>query len=111
MENIFEFIPKELAKELFQPILENPSFKLERIVSKGHCTPLGEWYDQDWNEWAILLKGEAVLCFKGDMERTTMKTGDYLYIPAHRKHRVESTSLKEETVWLALHFFENISGN
>ena len=104
MKNIFEAIPKELSKELFQTIIENPSFKLERIISKGHSTPVGEWYDQDWNEWAILLKGEAVLLFEGDKETTTMKAGDYLYIPAHRRHRVESTSVKDETVWLALHF-------
>lgn len=104
MDNIFDLIPEEIPKELFQPILESPFFKLERIISKGHATPHGEWYDQDWNEWVMLLQGEATLIFKKGKKKVLMKCGDYLYIPAHCKHRVESSSIKEEALWLALHF-------
>jgi len=31
---------------LFEKIIQNGSFKLERIISKGHSTPKGKWYDQ-----------------------------------------------------------------
>ncbi|MDS4068774.1 MAG: cupin, partial [Candidatus Competibacter sp.] len=29
--------------------------------------------------------------------------GDYLWIPAHRRHRVEWTSENPPAIWLALH--------
>jgi cupin 2 domain-containing protein len=43
--NLFEAIPGSLPDELFETLIETPSFKLERIVSAGHATPPGEWYN------------------------------------------------------------------
>ena len=76
--------------------------KAKRIVSAGHNSPEGFWYDQEEHEWVAVLKGEAKLLFEGDDEAIHMKPGDYVNIPAHRKHRVEWTSPNEPTVWLAV---------
>jgi len=103
-DNIFRKIPVELPEELFENILEQGSFTLERIVSRAHATPAGEWYDQEKNEWVILLKGSAGLLIDGSDDLIVLAPGDYLFLPAHLKHRVEWTAPGMETIWLALHY-------
>ena len=103
-ENIFENIPAELPDELFEVLLEGANFKLERIVSYGHSSPEGFWYDQEQNEWVLVLQGYACLSFEGEDEPMLLSAGDYLNIPAHVKHRVEWTDEDHETVWLAVHY-------
>ncbi|RMF62435.1 MAG: cupin domain-containing protein [Calditrichaeota bacterium] len=102
--NLFAKIPTRLSKEIFQPLVEHRAFRLERILSDGQSTPEGEWYDQAQDEWVVLLQGSAELLFRDPPERLQMRPGDYVLIPAHRRHRVEWTDAKEKTVWLALHF-------
>ena len=102
--NIFAGIPRALPEELFENILSAPGFKLERIVSKGHATPPGQWYDQDRDEWVLLLQGSAGLRLDGEEHVLILERGDYIHLPAHRRHRVEWTAPTTETVWLALHF-------
>lgn len=102
--NIYSNIPTEFQDELFEELIRNSSFKLERIISKGHATPRGEWYDQDRDEWVILLKGSAGLLIEGKDKVVTLKPGDYIHLPAHLKHRVEWTEPGKETVWVALHY-------
>lgn len=75
---------------------------IERIISKGHSTPEGEWYDQDQDEWVLLLQGKAVLSFE-DNSTINLASGDYLYIPAHERHRVEWTDPNGDCIWLAIH--------
>jgi len=102
MTNIFDlpsFLPKE---ELFESIVANDNILIERIVSTGQSTPPGEWYDQNKDEWVILLQGEAILIYK-DGSRIKLIVGDYLLIPAHLKHRVEYTSSEPPCIWLAVH--------
>lgn len=103
LENLFENIPSELPDELIEPLLERPGLRLERIVSRQHLTAPGEWYDQSWDEWVMLVTGEAELRFAEPEEVVQMRSGDYLMIPAHRRHRVERTSEHCDTLWLALH--------
>lgn len=102
--NIFSAIPAQLPNELFEPILKKSGIEIERIVSKGHVTVAGEWYDQDWDEWVLLLQGQATLAFQVDTETVHLKAGDYLLIPAHCRHRVEWTHPSVETIWLAIHW-------
>lgn len=102
MGNLFAGIPARLPEELFEKILQKPAFTLERIVSQGHVTPPGQWYDQEQDEWVLVFRGRARLRFAD--RQVEMREGDYLLIPAHRKHRVEWTDPQQETVWLALHF-------
>ncbi len=101
--NILSGIQKQAPDEIFETILQTDQFKIERIVSGGHATAKGEWYDQEKNEWVLVLKGDAVLMFE-DGKTVSMKTGDYVNISAHQKHRVEWTNPNEETVWLAVHY-------
>lgn len=104
IKNIFHNISPESPTELAETILETPDMKLERIISYGQTTPPGEWYDQDRDEWVLLLTGKAVLLWKESGERTTMNPGDYVHIPSHRQHRVEWTDDAVPTVWLTVHF-------
>ena len=102
-ENIFENMPDICRVEIFETLVENSHLKIERIISEGHSTPPNKWYNQDWDEWVILLQGSAGILFEGDAASSSLKPGDYLFIPAHRKHRVEWTDQKEKTIWLAVH--------
>jgi len=102
IRNIYSSVPADIPVELIQDILITGSFKIERIVSKGHSSPEGFWYDQDQNEWVLLLKGSAGLLFEGTDDVLTLKPGDYVNIPAHLKHRVEWTDPTTETVWVAV---------
>ncbi len=102
--NIFSDIQKQAPDEILETILQTDKFKIERIISRGHATAEGEWYDQDKNEWVLVLKGSAGLLFEGNNNTIIMKTGDFINIPAHKKHRVEWTNPEEETIWLAVHY-------
>jgi cupin 2 domain-containing protein len=101
LDNIFRR-PESLDQEWFEILWQTPSFRLERIVSAGHSTPRGQWYDQDSDEWVVLLSGGAGLLFEGEAQARALRPGDCMLIPAHCRHRVEWTAAGEETVWLAL---------
>ncbi len=104
IKNIFSGIKNQTPDEILETIIQTHQFKIERIISHGQATAKGEWYDQVKNEWVIVLKGNAGLLFEGDDKMITMKTGDYINIPAHKKHRVEWTDPEEDTIWLAIHY-------
>ncbi|MBN1941771.1 MAG: cupin domain-containing protein [Phycisphaerae bacterium] len=106
IQNLFQNIPESLPEERFEELLSGREFRLERIVSRGQATPPGEWYDQDQAEWVILLSGAAGLRFEDQDEIIELSPGDSLCIPAHRRHRVERTDPKRDTVWLAIHYSE-----
>jgi cupin 2 domain-containing protein len=102
--NIYSQVPDGLPDELFEDIVATDEVKIERIVSLAHASPPGFWYDQGRDEWVILLRGSAGLLFQGPDETVVLKPGDWLNIPAHRKHRVEWTDSDEKTIWLAVHY-------
>ncbi|MDJ0535792.1 MAG: cupin domain-containing protein [Xenococcaceae cyanobacterium MO_207.B15] len=102
MTNIFD-LPSSLPnKELFESIVSTDNILIERIISTGQTTPPEEWYDQAKDEWVILLQGEAILSY-ADGSQIKLTAGDYLFIPAHQKHRVEYTSSEPPCIWLAVH--------
>ncbi|MFQ5652509.1 MAG: cupin domain-containing protein [bacterium] len=103
-QNIFTDIPDQFSEEILESLVETNQFALKRILSRGQATPRGQWYDQERDEWVVLLSGAAGLSFEGSREVMTLRPGDYLHIPAHRKHRVEWTDRQQATVWLALYF-------
>ncbi len=88
-------------EELFET-LASGDVVIERIVSRGQITPETEWYNQEKDEWVILLSGEARILFENSGE-ISLKPGDYLLIPAHQRHKVTYTSKSPECIWLALH--------
>ena len=104
MKNLFSSLPASLPEEAVDLLVDSDSVRIERIVSTGHKSDAGFWYDQAENEFVIVLKGKAVMRFAGEAQEITMGPGDFLNIPAHQKHRVESTCANEPTVWLAVFY-------
>jgi cupin 2 domain-containing protein len=102
-DNIFNNIPAIIPEELFENLIDRESLKIERIISYGHNTPIGEWYDQSWDEWVLLLQGAAILAYE-DGTKVKLQAGDYVLIPAQTRHRVEWTQPEAKTIWLAIHF-------
>ena len=99
--NLFSDIPPEFKEELFETILKRETFRIERIVSHGHSSPEGFWYDQDENEWVVLLQGMAGIEFP-DGSTSELSKGEYIFLEAHRKHRVSFTSSDPACIWLAV---------
>ena len=104
IKNMYQNIPGDLPEELIEIILETEGIRIERIVSRGHSSPPGFWYDQDKNEYVILLRGKAGLAFENRDDIVIMGPGDHIDIPAHVRHRVEWTDQEEDTIWLAIHY-------
>ena len=96
-------IPDDLSHELFDTLVQSGEVKIERIVSKGHTSPDSGWYDQEHDEWVIVLKGNASIFFE-DESIVSLAEGEYMNIPAHKRHRVINTSINPETIWLAVHY-------
>lgn len=90
------------TEEIFTELWRTECVRIERIVSTGQITPLGQWYNQNWDEWVILLSGAAKLEF-ADGSVHDLKPGNYVLIPAHCRHRVAWTVPNEASVWLAVH--------
>lgn len=106
MNNLFADLPADLKlpEELVEVLSESKHVRIERIVSTGHASPEGFWYDQREHEWVVVLRGAAQLQFEDEVSPLTMMPGDQLLIRAHRRHRVVMTSPNEPTVWLAVFF-------
>jgi len=102
--DLFADVSDDLKDELIETILQTSNFRIERIVSHGHCSMDGFWYDQSGNELVILLKGSATLRFENQSQIIEMNPGDYLHIEKHVKHRVEWTNPEQETIWLNVHY-------
>ena len=104
MTSLFDDIPAELPEELFTTICASDSVRIERIVSRGHASPEGFWYDQDSNEFVFVVQGSAGLKFENEDHSVVLKAGEYLVIDAHVRHRVEWTDASCDTIWLAVHY-------
>lgn len=104
MKNFFDYpetIEQPGSPELIENMLHGPGMcRVERIVSWGHATPEGEWYDQELDEWALVLEGAAVLECEGRGE-TRLRRGDSIFLPRHLRHRVRGTS--HPCIWLTIH--------
>ncbi len=105
MSNLFQDLPTgPEAKERIQHLLNRPGLRIERIVSTGQASPPGFWYDQAEHEWVVLLQGAAELtvAMPDGLRTVHLTPGDSLELPAHRRHRVESTCADPPTLWLAV---------
>jgi len=96
-------MPIDLAAEAAGNIIRAPGVRIERIVSKGHTSPESGWYDQDENEWVMVLQGSGTLTFE-DGSTAHLSKGDHIQIPAHCKHRVSWTHPNQLTIWLAVFY-------
>jgi len=77
--------------------------RIERIVSRGHASPPGFWYDQDEHEYVLLVQGAAELEVEPGRS-VRLGPGDWLDIPAHARHRVVWTDPDADTIWLAVFY-------
>jgi cupin 2 domain-containing protein len=100
VDNLLANLPELSKSEQSLSVFKNPLIEIQRIVSESYSSPPGFWYDQDDDEWVIVLRGEATLEFERG-KRVRLAEGDHVTIPRHVKHRVEATDA--ETIWLAVH--------
>ncbi|MGC7840947.1 cupin domain-containing protein [Pseudomonas wayambapalatensis] len=105
-DNLFSPLPPldPATAEQFDELLRRPGLRIERIVSSGHCSPPGFWYDQAEGEWVVVLSGSAGLRLEHESETRILKAGDHLDITPHCRHRVEWTQADATTVWLAVFY-------
>ena len=100
VDNLFANLPELYESEQSLSLFEKPSIKIERLVSESYSSPAGFWYDQDEDEWVVVLRGKATLEFE-EGQLVYMQEGDYVTISRHVKHRVRQTDPK--TIWLSVH--------
>lgn len=102
--NIFDLSNiKDFSHEMFDILAQNHKVRIERIISTGQTTHEGDWFDSEFDEWVILLEGNAEVLFE-DGEVKKFSKGDYYGISANRKHKVTYTSSNPPCVWLAVYF-------
>ncbi|MEX2213077.1 MAG: cupin domain-containing protein [Phycisphaeraceae bacterium] len=103
MPNLLADIPHDLPEERIEVLHAGEGLRIERILSRGHASPPGFWYDQPVDEWVLVVQGAGRIRFENDDRVVEMRTGDGLFIRAHERHRVEWTDPAQTTVWLAVH--------
>jgi len=99
--NLFKTAKGRKDREIFDALFVSCGVKIERIISLGQTTAPGKWLKQGRDEWVLLLKGAARLKIGDDI--LCVKRGDYFFIPANLRHRVEWTRPEKETIWLAVY--------
>jgi len=100
--NIFDSAAPATGEHL-ETLAQLRGTKIERIVSSA--TPETTLYDQEQDEWVVLVRGQARLEVAG--RELDLAPGDYVLLPAHTPHRVLSTA--PGTLWLAVHVARSIS--
>jgi cupin 2 domain-containing protein len=73
-----------------------PTLTVEQILSGALPEPVS--FDQDFDEWVVLLEGRARLLVDG--EEVKLESGEWLLLPAGCPHTVVET--QPGTSWLAL---------
>ena len=87
--------------EVFTELLRRRNVGIERILSSDTPDPL--LYDQEQDEWVLLLEGRATLEIAG--ETVDLAPGDHVFIPARTPHRVSATFPEPRCLWLAVHIY------
>lgn len=100
LKNIFADIEHVGEEEVFNVLGKSANCRIEGIAVAGYSSPKGFWYDQENDEFIMLLQGEATLEFEDRM--VDMKAGDYLIIHKNCRHRIEKSSLDPVCVWLCV---------
>ena len=106
--NLFANLPPFSEKESAEVLVHSSGVRIERIVSHSAPSPEGFWYDQEDDEWVLIIRGTASLRFESG-EIMDLKEGDHLLIPQRCRHRVDQTS--SETIWLAVHISTHPQAN
>lgn len=93
---------KKAEEEYFEALIPDCGVLIERIISTGQSSPEDFWYNQKRDEWVLLLQGKAGLAWPSGKTRE-MSAGDWVFIPAYERHRVDWTSQEPPCIWLAVH--------
>jgi cupin 2 domain-containing protein len=101
--NLMSFTPTPGHGESVRTLFDSPEVRIETIVSHGHSSPEGFYYDQTEDEWVLLVSGRAALGFEGQADPVELGPGDCILLPAHCRHRVKWTEPGIDTVWLAVY--------
>jgi cupin 2 domain-containing protein len=101
--NLLSPLPTTLPEERVDVLTPPGAVRVERIVSTGHASPPGFWYDQPEAEWVMVLQGAGRIAYEDGAEES-LRAGDHTWIAPHRRHRVAWTSPDEPTVWLAVFY-------
>ena len=88
-----------LHGERFDELLQTNNVRIERILSAPGST--SGPYDQEQDEWVLLLQGQAILEVEG--ERVELRVGEAFFLPARTVHKVLDTSKEPPCIWLAVH--------
>ena len=104
MANILAELAPRDDTEQSDDLVRTESLCIERIVSHGHASPPGFWYDQDAAEWVVVIEGSARLQIEGEPAPRLLERGDWIDLPAHCRHRLEWTDPSRPTIWLAVHY-------
>ncbi len=107
INNLFTHLPQVQNEESVENLLKNDFVEIKRIVSHGEISEPDFWYDQDEDEWVLLIQGSAQILFEKEQAPTQLYAGDYLFIPAHQKHRIVHTDEHANSIWLAIHIKTN----
>ncbi len=99
--NLFHDLPRLTSGEFFQDLWRQGNLRIERILSS--TTPDPGSYDQEQDEWVMLVEGRAVMEVGGEI--VPLGPGDHLLIPAHTPHRVLETRPEPRCLWLAIHLY------
>ena len=102
LRSLLSPLPSAASGEVSETLAAGAGGRIERIVSHGQASPAGFWYDQDEDEWVMVLAGWARLSIEGEADELEMNPGDAVLIPAHCRHRVAWTDPDEPTVWIAV---------
>lgn len=100
--NIFDPPADTGEHEIFTTIFKSDKIEITKIDGLRAFNKPGKWYDQEDDEWVILLQGKATLEFQND-ESIQLNSGDYIFIEAHKPHRIKQSSNKPNCLWLAIH--------
>lgn len=96
--NLFE--PGDPTPEEVTTVLYDANgTRIEQIISWGQATSEHFWYDQDEDEWLVLLKGRAILRYE-DGTLLPLRKGKPHLIRAHERHQVAATT--SPTIWLCV---------
>jgi cupin 2 domain-containing protein len=103
VSSLLNNLPVDMTDESFEDIVQSGSVRIERIVSQGHTSPEQGWYDQEENEWVMVVKGVGEITFD-DGTVISLHEGEHVTIPANTKHKVSHTPIDQQTIWLAVFY-------
>jgi catechol 2,3-dioxygenase-like lactoylglutathione lyase family enzyme/mannose-6-phosphate isomerase-like protein (cupin superfamily) len=95
--NVYRGAEPPAAGERHERITKIKNVTIERIASSALLEP--REYDQECDEWVVLLRGHARLEIAGEL--VDLAVGDYVVLPSHTRHRVLETTA--DALWLAIY--------